>query len=317
MSLENLPCCKYNNIVRIRYFISKHRLKISKYFLLGDIMTDSGNKIKIRSDRSQVVEYNNPLFECFAQTSYYPANKPYHITEHWHEDLELFYILDGELGFSVNGKSIILHAGEGILVNSKRIHSNHSVPGKPCAFYCSIIHPSLLCSSKYIEQTYLAPLLGANSFDYLLLNRNDWTHVIIDEMERLFEDSDNKTIELDILESSFRIWKNIYKHVETPPTTAGPASFEIGTFKSMILFIQHHYMEKISLGGDLRLRRKCGKNALRQAVQKICLENSRGIFNLLPHSKEYRTADKDKFEHHGNQLCHRFFECKPLHKDVP
>jgi AraC family transcriptional regulator, melibiose operon regulatory protein len=247
ISLENLLCREYNNIVQITDFISNHRLKISKYFVWSDIMTDSGNKIKIRSDRSQVVEYNNPLFECFAQTSYYPANKPYHITEHWHEDLELFYILDGELGFSVNGKSIILHAGEGILVNSKRIHSNHSVPGKPCAFYCSIIHPSLLCSSKYIEQTYLAPLLGANSFDYLLLNRNDWTHVIIDEMERLFEDSDNKTIELDILESSFRIWKNIYKHVETPPTTAGPASFEIGTFKSMILFIQHHYMEKISL----------------------------------------------------------------------
>jgi AraC-like DNA-binding protein/quercetin dioxygenase-like cupin family protein len=247
MSLENLPCCKYNNIVRIRYFISKHRLKISKYFLLGDIMTDSSDNITIRSDRSQIVEYNNPLFECFAQTNYFAANKPYHITEHWHEDFELFYILDGELGYCVNGKNIILHAGEGIFVNSKRIHSNHSIPGKPCAFYCSIVHPSLLCSSKYIEQTYLTPLLGVNSFDYLLLNRNDWTNVIIDEMERLFENSDGKTVELDVLEASFRIWKTIYRHVEAPPATTGPASFEIGAFKSMILFIQEHYMEKISL----------------------------------------------------------------------
>ena len=200
-----------------------------------------------RSDGSQVVEYNNPLFECFAVKPYYTANNTYHVTEHWHEDLEFIYIIAGELNYNVNGESIILHTGEGIFVNSKRIHSNHSIPGKTCAFYCSITHPSLLCSSKYIEQTYMAPLLGPNSFDYLLLNRNDWTHIIIEELERLFEDCDPKTVELDILEACFRIWINIYKHVEIPPITAEPASLKISTFKSMMLFIQDHYMEKISL----------------------------------------------------------------------
>lgn len=210
-------------------------------------MTILSDIITTRSDRSQIVEYNNPLFECFAVKSYYAANKTYHVTEHWHEDLEYLYIIDGELKYNVNGKSIILHAGEGICVNSKRIHSNHSIPGKSCAFYCSITHPSLLCNSKYIEQTYMAPLLGSNSFDYLLLNTNDWTHIIIEELERLFEDSDPKIVELDILETCYRIWKTIYKHVEIPPITAEPASFKIDTFKSMMLFIQDHYMEKIAL----------------------------------------------------------------------
>lgn len=210
-------------------------------------MINLSDKIIIRSDRSQIVEYNNPLFECFAQKSYYAADKTYHVTEHWHEDLEYLYIIEGELEYNVNGKCIILQAGEGIFVNSKRIHSNHSIQGKPCAFYCSIIHPSILCGSKYVEQTYLAPLLRSNSFDYLLLNQNDWTHTIIDEIKELFEDSDEKTFELDILEVSFKIWKNIYKHVETLPVTDEPTSFEISTFKSMILFIQNYYMEKISL----------------------------------------------------------------------
>ncbi len=157
------------------------------------------------------------------------------------------YIIDGELEYSVNGKTIILHAGEGIFVNSRRIHSNRSIPGKSCAYYCSITHPSLLCSSRYIEQTYLTPLLGPNSFDYLLLNRNDWTHIIIDELERLFEDSDPKIVELDILEACYRVWKAIYNHIEIPPVTVETAPSKIGTFKSMMLFIQDHYMEKISL----------------------------------------------------------------------
>ncbi len=203
--------------------------------------------IKTRSDRSQIVDYNNPLFECFASNLYFAANKTYYVADHWHEDLEYLYIIDGELKYNVNGETIILHTGEGICVNSRRIHSNHSIPGKSCALYCGIIHPSLLCPSKYIEQTYITPLLGQNSFDYLLLNRDDWTHVIIEELERLFEDSDPKTVELDVLEASIRIWKAIYKHVDIPPITAEPTSMKIDTFKSMMLFIQDHYMEKISL----------------------------------------------------------------------
>ncbi|NLX78037.1 MAG: AraC family transcriptional regulator [Clostridiaceae bacterium] len=221
-------------------------------------MKNMSNIITMNSDGSQVVEYNNPLFECFAIKTYCAPNQTYHITEHWHEDLEYIYVIDGELEYNVNGKSIMLRAGEGICVNSKQIHSNHSVPGKSCAFYCSLIHPSLLGVSKYIEQTYVAPLLGPNSFDYLLLNRNDWTGIIIEELERLFENDDTKVVEIDILEASFRILKTIYKHVKISPVKAEPASHKIGIFKSMMLFIQNHYMEKISLN-DIAAAGNVGK----------------------------------------------------------
>ncbi len=76
-------------------------------------MTNISDIITTRSDRSQIVEYNNPLFECFAVKSYTAADKTYHITEHWHEDVEFLYIIDGELKYNVNGKSIMLHGGCG------------------------------------------------------------------------------------------------------------------------------------------------------------------------------------------------------------
>ena len=200
-----------------------------------------------RHDGSQVVQYNNPFFPCFAANPYFPADKTFYATEHWHEDLEYLYVLDGELEYSVNGENIILHSGEGILVNSKRIHSNRSVPGVHCAFYCAITHPSLLCPSKYMEQTYLNPLIGSHSFDYLLLKNDDWTVFIIEELKRLFNYQDPKTVELEIFEASVRICKIIYKHMQiNSPTTEAP-SFNVGTFKTMMIFIQDHYMEKISL----------------------------------------------------------------------
>lgn len=210
-------------------------------------MSESQDIITKRHDRSQVVEYNNPFFPCFATNPYFPADKTFYATEHWHEDLEYLYVLDGELEYCVNGEKMILHADEGILVNSKRIHSNHSVPGVHCAFYCAITHPSLLCPSKYMEQTYVNPLIDSHSFDYLLLKKNDWTASIIEELKKLFHYQDPKTVELEIFEASVRICKTIYQHVQVnPPKTEAP-SFNMGTFKTMMIFIQEHYMEKISL----------------------------------------------------------------------
>lgn len=75
-------------------------------------MKNMSNIITMNSDGSQVVEYNNPLFECFAIKTYCAPNQTYHITEHWHEDLEYIYVIDGELEYNVNGKSIMLRAGE-------------------------------------------------------------------------------------------------------------------------------------------------------------------------------------------------------------
>ena len=211
-------------------------------------MSEKRDIITKRHDRSQVVQYNNPLFECFAANPYYTSDQTFYATEHWHEDLEYLYVLDGEMEYNVNGEKIMLHTGEGILVNSKRIHSNRSVPGVHCAFYCAITHPSLMCPTKYIEQTYVNPLTDSHSFDYLLLRKDDWTVCIIEELKNLFQYQDPKTIELEILEASVRICKKLYQHVQiTTSYMETSTSPDIGTFKTMMLFIQDHYMEKISL----------------------------------------------------------------------
>ena len=67
-----------------------------------------------RNDQSQILEYNNPQFECYSVSSYFSPNQRYFVPDHWHEDLEYFYVIEGELKFHVNGQTIILHAKEGI-----------------------------------------------------------------------------------------------------------------------------------------------------------------------------------------------------------
>lgn len=211
-------------------------------------MTDVRDIVTTRSDLSQIFQYNNPLFECFASYAYFPPTMPTRATEHWHEDLEFMYIVQGELNCMVNGHRVFLKEGEGILVNSKRIHSNNSIPGKPCAFYCGITHPTLLSFNKYIEQTYVSPLIGPNSFDYIKLTREDWTSEIIDIDLELFENTPEQGQEIAVVSGLYKIFQIITLHMEIPTAKAPKENtFKLETFRSMINYIQTNYAEKISL----------------------------------------------------------------------
>lgn len=203
--------------------------------------------ITTRSDKSQVLNYNNPLFYCFSDMSFVTTGITQYIPEHWHEDIEYFYVLDGCIEFMVNGKTLHLNKGEGIVVNSKRIHSNWSNKGDYCNYICIVIHPSYMCASSYIEQKYVTPILSPGSNDYILLTENDWTKNIINELVSIFADkSDSKAYELKILETSFRCLRYMHENIDFSMAKQS-APIHANTFKSMMAYIQDHYMEKISL----------------------------------------------------------------------
>lgn len=63
----------------------------------------------------------------------------------------------------------------------------------------------------------------------------------------MFESPDIKNIELEILESFIRMFKILYAHLEKAVLPSPVSAARIGTFKSMLLYIQEHYHEKVSL----------------------------------------------------------------------
>ena len=53
-------------------------------------------------------------------------NGNYRRANHWHQSVEIFLVLEGELRFYINNQSQPLSAGELIIVNSNEIHSIHA-----------------------------------------------------------------------------------------------------------------------------------------------------------------------------------------------
>ena len=78
-----------------------------------------------------------------------------HVTElapHWHEHIELLYVLSGEADFLVGGESYSVGEGELVVVNPSQIHTFRS---RDVSYYCILIYPEfffdILPITKRIE----------------------------------------------------------------------------------------------------------------------------------------------------------------------
>lgn len=210
-------------------------------------MIIGNDKIIFSKDKSQIVNYNNPRFHCFSHEIYFSEDGQYQVTEHWHEDIEYLYVKEGTFRCSVNGDNIILNEGEGIYVNSKRIHSNGTIRGQKCVLYCVIINPSYMCASRYIEDTYVEPVIGPKSVDYIMLRRGDWTEEILDLICGIFENPTTRPMELSVIEVCFRVLGILHENLKPDMSASANTSIYEETFKTMVTYIDENFQDKISL----------------------------------------------------------------------
>lgn len=200
----------------------------------------------IKKDLSEQVQYNNSDFPAYIRMgvlSHYPN---YAAESHWHDDIELIYVISGYMQYNINGKIVTLTEGNGIFVNSKQFHYGFSSEKKECIFICVLLHP-LLNTSYYIAQKFLTPLLAEDSIPFYVLNKNvDWERSILDSILYMYKNLGSQTSELVTMEAFFQICRLLYENLHTENVTQAK-NHRIDSLKAMISFIQNNYKENISL----------------------------------------------------------------------
>ena len=64
--------------------------------------------------------YEFPVNISYEQLSRYERGS---FSWHWHPEIELTFVLSGQIGYQVNGKSYVLKEGDGIFCNTNALHS--------------------------------------------------------------------------------------------------------------------------------------------------------------------------------------------------
>ncbi|MDD3253973.1 MAG: AraC family transcriptional regulator [Lachnospiraceae bacterium] len=209
-------------------------------------------ELNVNFDQSERITYNQTGFPVFVHREFLSTYPNYAAISHWHDDLEFIYIISGQMHYRINGKQILLRAGEGLFVNTRQFHYGFSPDHQECDFICILFHPLLLCSSASVEQQFVLPVLQNECFPYLVLRgMNEQEQKILLTLQEIWDcalaNPFAGTFALKTQALLFQLWENLFSLSGHTEKNQAPGNQHLTILKDMIRFISSHYTEKISL----------------------------------------------------------------------
>ena len=266
-------------------------------------------KILLNENLSEILEYNSPTIPIKASHAYLSDYPNGVVPAHWHKELECIVTLSGSISYHVNNNTYILHAGDGIIVNTNRIHLGSPAPDECGKYQDTIIfdenndahyavlllHPDTLRFNHKMEEKYINPLLFDSNSDVFFLQHDvPWQQDVISIILEIFYAVIDKSPCFELLAQSrfFQLWsllyqntiaKNGYELAETDP---------MNPLKTMISYIQKNYQGKVTLNdvaeAGMMCQSKCCR-LFRDALKQSPIEYlqhyriSKGLY-LLDHT---------------------------------
>lgn len=203
--------------------------------------------LHVLSDLSERLQYNFTGFPLYVKKDKL-SRYGYEALCHWHPDLEFIYIADGTMDYFINGKKVRIRQGQGIFVNSRRLHYGFSEQKDECTFIALVIHPSLFTNSFDGAKAFAEQKFGFDNIDYMLLYPHVlWHKKIIDSIEQLYQEMNSAPLNpLRLLSKAILICADMGEHIETAENNGKNNDIQMA-FLKMTEYIHNNYKEKLTI----------------------------------------------------------------------
>lgn len=201
----------------------------------------------VLSDLSEQLDYNLPDFPLYTKKDVL-SRYGYEALCHWHPDLEFIYIEDGTMDYFVNGNIVTIRQGQGIFVNSRRLHYGFSREKKDCTFLALVIHPALFVQTFGQTRRFTEEKFGVHNVDYILLESEiPWQEKIMNCMEEIYQEMSATPFNpLRLLAKAISICADIGEHIETAEHNEKDDMVQMA-FLHMTEYIHTNYPEKLTV----------------------------------------------------------------------
>lgn len=209
-------------------------------------------QIRTEKNKKEIKEHGNYEFPVNVSVESIQAYEQGMFWWHWHPEIELTWIMEGEIEYHVNDSVYHLHKGEGLFGNSNTLHAGFQVQGKDC-FYLSItFHPRFLYGyeSSGLQTKYVSFITENDRWPSIKLQKDiAWNQEIIAWMGEIYELSWHKPedYELQVHILLMRIWQLLYRYFCSLPKEEELPQKNIERLRDIIAYLQEHYNENISL----------------------------------------------------------------------
>ena len=211
-------------------------------------------------------QIKNNIFDSFYETSLEHGNLDfpvavYNITLsemamnvirwHWHDEIEMLYLIEGTMKVLVDNTCFKLKEGQGIFINQNVLHSMNIMDNSDAVFKSVVFHPSFMFGygRTVMSVKFLTPLVENRSMKYLLFDSDSYLMKLLIESITLLNEK-KSGYELLCKSNLCKMWYLLLQISNTTipkgTKTKNIANDEL-RIKEAILYIESHYTEEISL----------------------------------------------------------------------
>ena len=171
---------------------------------------------------------------------------------HWHDELELAILTEGDAVFAAGSEKIPMGTGEGIFVNAGVLHAAWSASTN-CRFRSVVFHHRLVGGSpdSVFHRNYILPLIQNAALDHVSLSPNvPWQSQALEALNRAWQENVEERpgyefrVRSALSELIGLLWENLPALRAEEP---GKPMRDATRIKQMLGFIHDHYGENIPI----------------------------------------------------------------------
>ena len=256
---------------------------------------------------------------------------PLLIRWHWHEEIELEYIVSGQVYVTCEEENILASQGDLVFINQNVRHFITPVQTDGCLLYSIVVHPTFIFGfgQLELEKKYIAPVLHDSALKHIHITKDspDYENYL-SAIREILSLNDLKEDGYELLTKSvlLRIWYQLYKMSTTLVSGSVPktAVQDEQRVKQAILYIQEHFMETVTLediAGSIMVSKseccRCFKRTLNttpfEYLMKYRIMESTKRMHRKPQESISEIAGSVGFNNtsYYNKIFRKYMDCTP------
>ncbi len=206
---------------------------------------------------------------------YYEDIKTKSVPYHWHDEIEIIVVVKGVMKLIVETTSYTIKTGQGVFINSSRLHSCESIDHNECHIKSFVLNPRFLYGelSSILYENYFHKFLDPSANNTILFSDDSFSK-LLDAFDT-FKDQ-KYGYEFIVRDILTKLTLDLFSNLNTDNSCTDLKQLkQLKRLKAMMSYIHNNYQEEITLL-DIALSAnikesealRCFKNILRTSPIK-------------------------------------------------
>jgi len=171
----------------------------------------------------------------------------YEMVHHWHKNIEIVRILEGNLNITLNNSSFTAKKGDIVFVNSETVHG--ATPEDECVYECVVFDPRLVPSLPYNTEDFTEGIMNGSIrlTEQISKEETGLYECVSTLFKSLMEDGDgSRYMVVGMLCNMYAIILKNKLYIKSDKVPYG-TSKPLASYKNVIKYIRSSYSENLSL----------------------------------------------------------------------